>query len=666
MCVVCSALPRRKLFGSSRAIAYLIEEAYFALIALEEADSALGQLPPQPQTAPTAAGANGTGPTPPSAAAASPSSASSTAPPVLSSPSTEPAALTAEHHRLLMVRHQCLVALLDALDVLSLPPPTFPPDTALLRAHLLHLLYPLPKGRLLLFRSLTRLSPPHTFDLLFVLTANLSALCTPPQPSLHDEQLAITIADILYTMPHSTVNLTYAQLIMAPTSAPPPLPPLDADSPPLPPAVSSLVSVLRSKLGCMVVQVLVKKGQELHSMWMTQRPPSNTATPSTPLPPHLAQLSHDLSLWESLTGELLQRLDGHWPIALHGLSTHAHPQPTPSSSSSVSLLSSARAMWELLSQLLSHLTTPAPFAAMDPTSAAPAAASLPEDSQGPLPSAPSPQYGAGRDAALFHRLVTQLTPLFRAYITHAYIQPSPHGSSPPLQPSSSGQLSSPSPTSAAAGDGRSGGASAGPAGLQSSFASAAAAAGPPAGVAAPPSLLPALSPSLMFLASVLFSSSPSAAEDAQLLTRAQQAQRASEDAARAFIAQKRSIRQQQQQRTPHRHQHPQHHQLHQQQYQLHQRTHHSRQQTTAAASPPNHPRQQPPPFQPANAAASPVKSAPGSYAFIAANKAPSPALTNTTATTAATAIAGISGGGGGVKAALGSAEGGRGQSNGRR
>ena len=476
---------------------------FLALIAFEEADDGLHQLPAAP-------------PPPPHAAAESASTGPSPLEAASRGPSVERPESAFERRRLSSLRHHCMLALLDQLDVLSLPAPSLHSDPAYLRGHLVHLLYGLPKGRLLLLRALLCLSPPHSTDLVYVLTSNLPALCSPAQPTQTDEQLAVAVADALYATPHATVNLTFAQLMMAPPS--PTAPPSAAAAlagPPLSAAVASLLSVLRSRLGCMVVQVLLKKGQELHALWMGRA--------AAPLPPHhLAALSHDLGLWESLMAELVQRLEGRWVQALHGLPALSAPQPAslssalPSSAAPVTVAASARAMWELLAQLLSHLCSPAPFAA--PESEANGSASETEPSPSANDHADGPHSGAGRDPALYRRLMAELGPLFRAYLRSVYLGAAPEAAGASEAPAA------PAPTASAA---------------PASFAAAAAAAG------TAPALLPALSPSLLFVASALLpSSSP---DDVALLAQARAAQSASESAVRAFIQQKRQQKQTQQQ-----------------------------------------------------------------------------------------------------------------------
>ena len=147
-----------------------------------------------------------------------------------------------ERLRLSAVRHHCMVALLDQLDILSLPPLSFPPDTAFLRSHLLHMLYAVGKGRLLLLRCLMRLPPPHTFDLVGILSASLSATCTPTAASRVDEQFAVLAADVLYAAPIHAANIAYSHFV-APHNH------------------SQLVALVRAKMGCMFLQVLAKKGQ---------------------------------------------------------------------------------------------------------------------------------------------------------------------------------------------------------------------------------------------------------------------------------------------------------------------------------------------------------------------------------------------------------------------
>ena len=532
----------------------------------------------------------------------------------------EAPALTAERQRLMAVVHHFMVALLDQLDLLNVPPPTFPPDTIALRAHLLHLLYPLPKGRLLIFRSLLRLSPPHTFALLFVLTSNLPTLCHPPQPTQMDEAFAQSIAEGLYTLPHSTVNLSFAQLIMAPPEG-------GAES-----AVESLVSVLRSKLGCMAVQVFIKKGQELYSLFQQQRPPPGVALSQSTLPPHLLALTRDLSLWESLTGELMKRLEGQWGRVLDLLPIPTQPTPATTMTarggggsggkqggSSQSppahlLVASARAMWDLLSQLLTHLSTPHPFAPPQEgqeSDGATTGGAVEGAAPGGAGGAPGGDVagrsgkkranaGAGRDAALYDRLVQDLTPLFKRYLRSTYLDSPPPP--PPTSTVPSPVISSPPSSSST------------PSATPATFASVVT-------PAPPPVLLPALSSSLLSVAEVLLFSSE---EDWALLEEAHKAQKASEDAVRAFISNKRRIKQQQ-----HQHHYPPH-----QQHSSHPPSHSPHyQQTSRHHSSPSHshPRSH---FAAAPSSSSPmvrvapppVKSAPGSYAFIAAQKAAAPAV----------------------------------------
>ena len=526
----CSGAPRRKLFGSSRAIAYLIEEGhptltlspthsltsrgtqhyqpsaasnqatrssgtevsrlltqccslllcvrrvvsgFLALIAFEEADAQLRGLP---------------SPSPPPSLA--PSSGNTVSPAM--------DALEAERSRLLAVRHHCMVALLDQLDVLSLPPLSFPPDIAFLRSHLLHMLYSVGKGRLLLLRCLMRLPPPHTFDIVSILAANLTSTCTPAAASRVDEQFAVLAADILYAAPMHTANVAYSHFIQ-PSTQP-----------------SALVSAVKSKMGCMFLQVIAKKGQDMRLHYDTsatqqsqsQTQPSNgqegavaelsSASPaaislsgSILSPPRLSSVSADFAVWASLTGELLRLLSGQWAAVFSDLPNTANTVAAKPSSASAAAssplpsisLASARAMWDLVSLLLSHITASASHAPADDESV--------------------------QAKRQLDGLIVELRPLMRQYLTVTYQLDS--SSAERLEPAAS--IAAPFVPSATA-------------------AAVVVAAAASAELISAPRLLPLPHSSLLYACSVLL------AEDDTALSDAQTAHKRSEEKVRAFIAAK--------------------------------------------------------------------------------------------------------------------------------
>ena len=388
-----------------------------------------------------------------------------------------------------------MVALLDQLDVLSLPPLAFPPDTAFLRSHLLHMLYSVGKGRLLLLRCLMRLPHPHTFDIVSILAASLSSTCTPSSPSRVDEQFAVLAADVLYAAPMHTANIAYSHFLQ-------------------PHSHTQLVALVRAKMGCMFLQVLIKKGQDMSHAYSTQQPGSGStddslsAAPSTSSPPsaassrlRLSSVSADFAVWLSLTAELLRLLNGQWAAVFDNLPNSANSPAVaenkpnaaaaatvPSAPSHGSLVS-ARAMWDFVSLLLSHLTATASRSPADD-----------ESEQ------------AAQQLAI---LVEELRPLIRHYLIATYqLTIDGHSTEEAEQAEQAAH---------------SAGTASSPATAATVVAAAAAAAGQST---SPPKLLPLPHSSLLYACSVLLPPSD------PILPAAQAAHRRSEEKVRAFIATK--------------------------------------------------------------------------------------------------------------------------------
>ena len=437
---------------------------FLALIAFEEADAALRGLPPPLP--------------PPTADSGSADKASS-------------ASLEAERSRLMAVRHHCMVALLDQLDVLSLPPLSLPPDLSFLRSHLLHMLYSVGKGRLLLLRCLMRLPHPHTFDIVSLLASNLAATCTPSSRSRVDEQFAVLAADVLYAAPVHTANIAYSHFIQPNTH-------------------SQLVAVVRSKMGCMFLQVLAKKGQDMRQAYDTaqqqqQPPPPSALSPSSSAAavssPRLSSVSADFAVWSSLTGELLRLLSGQWAAVFEQLpnnattashtATKAAAAASSSSSSSPQLqlsLASARAMWDLVALLLSHITAAARHTPTD------------EESE--------------QASQQLSSLIAELRPLMRRYLISTYQLEGGSEEKKQVEQFASASASA-----------------AGPAASPVTAAAVVAASTASESTSAP-KLLPPPHSSLLYACSVLLPS------DDIILPAAQTAHRRSEESVRAFIAAK--------------------------------------------------------------------------------------------------------------------------------
>ena len=444
-----------------------VSSGFLALIAFEEADAQLRGLPP---------------PLPPSSASAADPASS---------------ALEEERSRMLAVRHHCMVALLDQLDVLSLPPLSFPPDIAFLRSHLLHMLYSVGKGRLLLLRCLMRLPHPHTFDVVGILASNLATTCTPSSPSRVDEQFAVYWRPTCCTpTPMHTANIAYSHFVQ-------------------PSAQPQLVAIVKSKMGCMSLQVLAKKGQDMRHAYNTAQqqqqqpqmtvgqdtvqheltpalssPPSSLSGP-TVSSPRLSSVSADFAVWSSLTGELLRLLNGQWAAVFSDLpnnATNATVKPASASAPAANphsppSLASARAMWDLVALLLSHITATASHTPADQES---------EQAQQQLAS-----------------LIAELRPLMHHHLTATY-QLDASGEEEVQQQSASSAVPAVSPMITAV--------------------VVAAAAG--SGVSSPPRLLPLPHSSLVYACSVLLPA------DDTTLPAAQTAHRQSEERVRAFIAAK--------------------------------------------------------------------------------------------------------------------------------
>jgi hypothetical protein len=99
-----------------------------------------------------------------------------------------------DRSRLLAERSSFCARLIEALDMEGIDSDMDVTD------HLLYKFHAIPKGRLLLFRSLLLLHPPHTHQLLDLLTHDFYTFALPTQISAHDDKLAQVASDVLYSM----------------------------------------------------------------------------------------------------------------------------------------------------------------------------------------------------------------------------------------------------------------------------------------------------------------------------------------------------------------------------------------------------------------------------------------------------------------------------------
>ena len=190
---------------SARSIDYLIEEAYRALMEVEDIDSIIAQI--------------------------------GAIPPPSSAPLEDPAK-TYERARWINQRSLAVESLMEAIDVANA-------DTTADDVPLLHHFYRLAKGRTLIFRCLVILAPPLTHLILAALIHDLVALTRINEQNAQDDKLFAVICDTAYSAHFTTIIHITAQFAIISR----------AD-------VQRGVSVITSKLGCTLLQVTLKRAHE--------------------------------------------------------------------------------------------------------------------------------------------------------------------------------------------------------------------------------------------------------------------------------------------------------------------------------------------------------------------------------------------------------------------
>lgn len=257
--------PRKSNMFSARTLSYLIEEGYRCLMDLEDVDALLASLAPQQFEDPMRA---------------------------------------YDRQRLVSQRAELCTRLLESLDL----------DEIHLRMHevangdhLIFKFYALPKGRLLIYRSLVLLNPPNTYQLVDVLMHDLTQIAMPsvPAPST-DEKLTFLLSDLIYSMP----LLPYANEIFSYF--------LTAKHAP------RLVELVRTNMLCQFLQVLFKKG---HEATMVLQQNAHIA-PQGGMP----GIHETVQQWRAIFDGITNAIEGQIAAIFDGLPKDAKPVLPPTAS----------------------------------------------------------------------------------------------------------------------------------------------------------------------------------------------------------------------------------------------------------------------------------------------------------------------------------------------
>ena len=258
-----AAQPRKSNLFSGRTLNFLIEEGYRCLMDLEDVDAVLASLAPHRFEDPVRA---------------------------------------FDRQRLSAQRAELCTRLLEALDLDEV--------AARMREvsageHLVFKFYALPKGRLLLYRALVLLNPPHTYQLVDVLMHDLMQISSPAvaAPST-DEKLIALLSDILYAMP----LMPYANEVFSYFLT-------DKHRP-------QLLNLIRSPLLCALLQVLLKKGHEA-GMILAQNPQIPLGLPGMP------GIRETVGQWRAIFDHLMAGVQGNIAKLFEGLPKDAKPTLPP-------------------------------------------------------------------------------------------------------------------------------------------------------------------------------------------------------------------------------------------------------------------------------------------------------------------------------------------------
>ena len=290
--------PRRQFLFSTRSLTFLVEEGIRCLMDIEDIDSVLASLPP-PQAM-----------------------------------MDGPAAF--ERMRLEQQKHASIQRLCESLDVEMQADPQgldSAPPQYISEDHLLFKFAKLPKGRLLIFRALLLLPPAYAYHILYVLVWDLKCLALATDPTSTDDRLASVAAEIMYNMPFPRVAWCFETMLRQQQ-------------------LSTLVPVLRSKIGCAFAMAFMKKGHdERASVLAGGDAPSEGSAGAA-------------SSWRAAYTSLLSQLVGHVdaltsaPPAVSERKSKAELKeaaPVPSTVAPAGLASEVM-LWELVAAVLSHAT----------------------------------------------------------------------------------------------------------------------------------------------------------------------------------------------------------------------------------------------------------------------------------------------------------------------
>jgi len=252
--------PRRTNLFASRTLSYLIEEGYRCLMDIEDVDAMLASVGMAPQR-------------------------------------FEDPARAFDRQRLISQRAELCNRLMESLDLDELPLRTAEVERG---EHLVFKFFTNPKGRLLIYRALVLLNPPHTYQLTDVLMHDLNAVALPhtPAPST-DEKLVSLLSDLVYAMP----LLPYANQIFSYFISPSQKAPL--------------LSLMRSPLLCQLLQVLLKKGHEA-TVLLQQNPHVQT-------PPGVPDIREAVQQWRAIFDAITQQLRGNIAKLFDALPKDAKP-----------------------------------------------------------------------------------------------------------------------------------------------------------------------------------------------------------------------------------------------------------------------------------------------------------------------------------------------------
>ena len=256
--------PRKANMFAGRTLNYLIEEGYRAAMDLEDVDALLASLAPQRFEDPSRA---------------------------------------FDRQRLIAQRAELCTRLLESLDL----------DEIHLRMnevasgeHLIFKFYAVPKGRLLIYRSLVLLNPPSTYQLVDVLMHDLNKIAMPtvPAPST-DEKLTFLISDLIYSMPLMPYANEIFGYFLGPKHAP------------------KLVELIRTQMLCQFLQVLFKKGHE--AVTILQQNPHVQSIPGIP------GVRETVQHWRAIFDGITNGIKGRLAEIFEGLPKDAKPAlPTTS------------------------------------------------------------------------------------------------------------------------------------------------------------------------------------------------------------------------------------------------------------------------------------------------------------------------------------------------